>query len=253
MAGFGDRGRKLLEAFARRLCLGAPRLGWHVARDRVAEYVVALAMVSATLGRIADEVRTLSRPELGEVEEAWRHGKVGSSTMPHKRNPERLQQVVVLARLTRANASLGLEGMLQEHERDSRGTRLEWLSVPEVSHFTLAAFAILGPILLGLRVHRQHMATEARRAAEQLCSEALMLALGRHLGKQSAHELVYDLSQAAQSHGSSLRQSLVDRPDIAGLLSPDELDMIFDPAQHLGLSGEMVDDAVAGARQWLDR
>lgn len=252
MAGFGGSGRELIDTFARRLSLEAPRLSWHVSRDRFAEYVTSLAMLTATLGRIADEVRMLSRPEYGELEEGWTHGTVGSSTMPHKRNPERLQQVVVLARLTRANVALGLEGMIQEHERDSRGTRLEWLAIPEVSHFTLAALAILRPILVGLRVHDEHMASRAHLAAEQLCTEALMLALGRSIGKQSAHSLVYELSQAAQTSGGSLRQSLAERPDVAGLLAPGELDAVFDPAQHLGQAGEMVDQTLAVARRWLE-
>ncbi|WP_138905136.1 lyase family protein, partial [Streptomyces albidochromogenes] len=99
MAGFGGQGRRLIHVFARRLGLAVPAAGWHTARDRVAEYVCALALTTGTLGRIADEIRTLSRPEFGEVQSPWRPGTVGSSTMPHKRNPEACEQVVALARL----------------------------------------------------------------------------------------------------------------------------------------------------------
>ncbi|MGI8807038.1 MAG: class-II fumarase/aspartase family protein [Acidimicrobiales bacterium] len=253
MAGFDGRGRELVERFALYLSLDPPAVAWHVARDRVAEFATGLAMLTATLGRIADEVRMLSRPEYAELEEAWHHGKVGSSTMPHKRNPEGLEQVVVLARLTRANAMLAVEGMIQEHERDSRGTRLEWVAVAEVSHYSLTALAILRPIVTGLKVQTAHMAEQTHKDSEKLCSEALMLALARSVGKQSAHGLVYELSQASQTNGVSLRSALAARPDVTGRLAAGELEAVLDPARYVGEAADMVDEVVAAARRWLDR
>lgn len=252
MAGFDGRGPELLERFATRLGLGAPAAPWHVARDRVADYLGVLAMLAGTLARSADDVRTLCRPELGELEKGWHHGLVGSSTMPHKRNPEDCEQVVVMARLARAGAGLGLDAMVGEHERDGRSLRLEWKAVADVSHHTLAAFATMDRMLAGIGVNTDRMGEQARQAADLVCSEALMLALGRHIGKQSAHELVYDLSQAGQSQGCRLREVLAGRPDVTGRLAPGELEEIFDPANHLGSAGVLVDGVVASARQWLD-
>lgn len=251
MAGFGGRGHELVELFAARLGLGVPALGWHAARDRVAEFGTTLAMLAATLARIADEIRVLSRPEVGEVTEGWEHGRVGSSTMPHKRNPERSAQVVLLARLARSNAALALEGMVQEHERDSRGLRMEWVAVADVSHYTLAALGILGEVLAGLRVHRERMARHARASAESICTEALMLALAGRIGRQSAHTLVYEVSQRAQSDGRALRTCLLERDEITRRLTPAELDDLFDPARYLGESGELTDRSVERARRWL--
>lgn len=251
MAGFDGRGPALVQRVADRLGLGVADIGWHVARDRVAEYLSTLAMLAATLGRVADEVRTLGRPEFAELTEGWRYGKVGSSTMPHKRNPETCEQVVMLARLVKMNALLGFEGMIQEHERDSRGLRLEWVAVADASHHTLAGLAILGPLLSGMEVHTDHMADEAHACAEKICSEALMLALGRHFGKQDAHALVYEMSQHAQDHGLSLRDALDQRPDLAGPLGPDAIDGIFDPRCYLGSAGELVDRVVSRADRWL--
>ncbi|MDP8929495.1 MAG: adenylosuccinate lyase family protein [Actinomycetota bacterium] len=245
MAGFRGRGRRLLRSFADRLGLAAPPVAWHAARDRVAEFVATLAMLTATLARIADEVRTLARPEFGELEEGWARGRVGSSTMPHKRNPEACEQVVVLARLARAGALLGFEAMIQEHERDSRGLRLEWASVADVSHYTLAALAILRGILQGLQVHDDRMAAHAHQAADQICSEALMLALARHIGKQSAYAVVYELSQAAQDHGGSLRTAVARSPEVRAHLDPDELERIFDPGSQLGEAPALVDEVIA--------
>lgn len=247
MAGFQGLGPQLVGRFSDRLQLGVPPLGWHVARDRVAEFVTTLAMLAATLARIADEVRTLSRPELGELEERWRRGRVGSSTMPHKRNPEACEQIVVLARLARTAADSGLEAMVEEHERDSRGLRLEWAALPAVSHHTLCALAILQRVLAGLEVHEDRMATHARESSDQICTEALMLALGRRLGKQSAYRVVYELSQTAQDEGGCLADYAAGDPEVTRWLSADELGAIFDPARQVGEAPTLVDAAVARA------
>ncbi len=251
MAGFDRRGRELLSVFAARLGLGVPAIGWHTARDRPAEFGATLAMVAATLARIANEVYVLSRPEVGEVTEGWEHGRVGSSTMPHKRNPERSEQVVVLARLARSNAALGIESMLQEHERDSRGLRMEWVALADVSHHTLAALSILNNVLADLQVHRERMAENAYEAAEYLCTEALMLALARKIGKQSAHALVYEVSQRAQENGGSLRASLLEHDTVNRSIDADALDYGLDPAHYLGESVELTDRTVEHARRWL--
>jgi len=253
MAGFDGRGPELLERFAARLSLGVPVIGWHSARDRVAEYVTTMAMLAASLARIAEEVRMLSRPEFGELEEGWHHGKIGSSTMPHKRNPENAEQVVVMARLAAANAGPALEGMINEHERDGRALRLEWVSVPSVSHHTLAALVILSKVLRGLDADAERMAERARAAADAICSEALMLALAAHVGRQTAHALVYEVSQKAQSEGRSLREAAADSPDVTAHLKPDQLEAVFDPARHLGSAGEMVDAVAGRAERWLAR
>lgn len=251
MAGFAGCGPALLESFAGRLGLGVPVMGWHVARDRVAEYVVTLAMVAATLARVAGELSMLSRPELAELVQGFTFGHVGSSTMPHKRNPETCEQVVVLARLARSSAGLALEAMIGEHERDGRSLRLEWPAVADVSHSALAAFSILYGVVDGVAVDRQHMAAEAYRVADAICSEALMLALGAHLGKQSAHGLVYELSQTAQSSGCPMRQALAASPEVTACLGADELAAIFDPSRYLGSAGELVDATVTAAEAWL--
>jgi len=251
MAGFGDKGSTLIESFAARLSLGVPSIGWHSARDRVAEFVTSMAMLTGTLARIAEEIRMLSRPEFGELREGWHYGKVGSSTMPHKRNPENCEQVVVLARLAAANTVLALEGLINEHERDGRALRLEWVSIGDVSHYTLAALAILSRVLGGLDVEADRMAMEARAASEAICSEALMFALARNFGKQTAHALVYEMSQRAQTEGRSLRETLMETPLVTAQLDISAIDGALDPSLYLGSARETVDRVLASAAAWL--
>lgn len=249
MAGFGGYGPKLLQLFADRLGLHAPVIGWHVARDRVAEFCTTLAMVAGTLGRIADELRTLSRPEFGEVEEAWRPGKVGSSTMPHKRNPEGCEQVVVLARLASQSAATALTAMIGDHERDSRSLRLEWVCVPDVSHYTLCAAEIVRDVLAGLTVHVDRLTANAQVVAEQIVSERLMFALAAQLGKERAHGYVYELTQRARSTGASVRALLDAATDVT--LDPATVDEVFEPCSYIGDSAVLTRAVVTRARRRL--
>lgn len=253
MAGFQQHGAKLLEGFARRLGLHAPAIGWHTARDRVVEYATVLAMTSGTLGRVADEIRTLSRPEFGELREAWRPGKVGSSTMPHKRNPEGCEQVVVMARLAAAGAGTAFLAMVGDHERDARSLRLEWACVPDVSHYTLAAAEILHGIVSGLTVDAGQARSNVDRMAWRLVSERLMFAVAEQIGKENAHELVYDVTQRVQDSGEPLRDVLrevLHRRDLPGLPAA-RLDDLLDPSGYLGESAALTAGVVARARQRL--
>ncbi|MBD0747740.1 adenylosuccinate lyase family protein [Streptomyces sp. CBMA152] len=251
MAGFGDKALPLLDAFAARLGLAAPAVGWHVSRDRIVEFVSCAAMVAGTMGRIGDEVRTLSRPEFGELEIGWRHGQVGSSTMPHKRNPEACEQAVVMARLAAAQMANALACMGGDHERDSRTLRIEWACVPDVSHYALSACEIVRHLVGGLAVRPERIAANVAAVAEQIATEKLMLALGKHIGKQTAHEYVYELVQAARENGSSMRE-MTGRDGLAGApLDAAALDEIFDPASYLGQSAALTGRAVAKARAVL--
>jgi adenylosuccinate lyase len=251
MAGFGGRGPLLIERFAGRLGLRAPAIGWHTARDRVVEFTALVAMVAGTTGRIAEEIRILGRPEFGEVEEKWLPGKVGSSTMPHKRNPERCEQIVVLARLAAAQAGVAFGAMIGDHERDGRSLRIEWACVPDAAHYSLAACAILREVVDGLIVHEGQIRANVQAVAEQVGTERLMFALGRSLGKQTAHEHVYQLSQAAQSEERSLRAVLSENPDLNSLIDQNELDEIFEPENYIGDSALLCRTIVSEAQKWL--
>jgi adenylosuccinate lyase len=251
MASFAGRGPVLLEHFAARVGLGVPRIGWHVARDRVAEFVCTLSMITGTLARIADEIRTLSRPEFGELEEAWPPGKVGSSTMPHKRNPERCEQVVVMARLAAAQAGLALAGMIGDHERDARALRIEWCCLPDVAHYCLCATTILRDIVSSLIVHPDRISNNVTDVADHVMSERLMLALAEHIGKQDAHKIVYELIQRARDQRLPVRELAARCKGITDHLPASAQEGIFEPTNYLGASTELTVRTVAEARKWI--
>ncbi|HEX5811811.1 MAG TPA: adenylosuccinate lyase family protein, partial [Pseudonocardia sp.] len=147
MEFWGEQALPLLERFAVRLGLGAPDVPWITARDRVAEFMVLLALVAGTLAKIGNEVFELQRPEIGELGEPIVAGTVGSITMPHKRNPEFSEHLDTLARVVRGDADVALEGLVALHERDGRSWKAEWLVLPEACQLTGAALGFGAQLL----------------------------------------------------------------------------------------------------------
>jgi adenylosuccinate lyase len=253
MDAFGKKGIALLSRFSERLGLKAPLAAWHVARDRGAEFLSTMALIGGTLGRIADEIRSLARSETGELEEPFTMGKVGSSTMPHKRNPEISEQVVVLARLIKANAGLGFEGMINEHERDYRTVRLEWVTVTDTSLYVCGALALMKTLLEGLVVREEKIRKHVQQAAAFVCTEALMFLLGEKIGKQRAHQVIYEASMEAIETEQALMDVLMDRAEIKDEFRRADLEKAVEPANHIGLSRELTRRVIDDATQKLNK
>ncbi|MFO2462732.1 adenylosuccinate lyase family protein [Pseudomonas sp. 15FMM2] len=247
MAAFGAEAMPMLEGFASRLGLDVPLAGWHVSRDRVAEFVSTLAMTTASLARVADEIRTLNRWEIGEVEVGWTAQQIGSSTMPHKRNPEGCEQVVVLARLAKAQVMLALDAMILEHERDYRGTRLEWCAVADVSHYALMALSLLTDTISELTVNDKKMERTAQAFGDAICTEAVVFEMARKLGKSSAYAIIFEISQACQRDHVSIREAVESDPRVTAVMDKDALARLFEPRSHLGMAQTIVDRVVAEA------
>jgi adenylosuccinate lyase len=242
---WGSSRRALQDRFCELLALGRPEGPWISARDRIAEFGSVLAMICATLGKIGNEVLELQRPEIGEVSEPFTPGAVGSITMPHKRNPERSEHLVTLARLARSNAALLLESMIVEHERDGRAWKTEWAAFPELCRLTAASLAVGRTLVEGLSVDPEAMAANVTRDGGYLFSERVMAALAAKVGKQTAHLLVYEASMTGIEAGHSFRAALEAAPAIAKELSAAELDELFDLDAAVGEAPEIVDEILA--------
>jgi adenylosuccinate lyase len=162
LAVFGEAGLVLRQRFCELLGLGDPGIAWLSSRDRVEEFVHLLALVTSTLARIGNEVVQLQRPEIGELQEPAGPDAVGSITMPHKRNPEVSEHLVTLARLVRGSAGAILESTLQEHERDGRSWKTEWVAFPEACLLTGTALGCAYRVLAGLEVDETAMRRNLR-------------------------------------------------------------------------------------------
>lgn len=242
MEFWGEQALPLLDGFAARLGLGAPDLPWITARDRVAEFVGFLALVTGTLAKIGNEIFELQRPEIGEVGEPIVAGTVGSITMPHKRNPEFSEQLDTLARIVRSDAAVALEGLVALHERDGRSWKAEWLVLPEACQLTGAALGFAVRLLEGLRVDAARMRANLDAHGTAMTSEPLMAVLAARIGKHSAHDAVYAAAMAARDAGVDLGEQLV----AEGLLSREEVAAAADPVRALGMATAFVDRVTGG-------
>ena len=247
LAFFGEVGPELRRRFCERLGLADPGVSWTTSRDRLAEFTTLLALVSGTLARIGNEVYQLQRPEIGELREATRPGAVGSITMPHKRNPETAEHLVTLWRLVRAAAGTTLEGMVQEHERDGRGWKAEWVAFPEACLLTVTALDLAKPLLEGLEVDETRMAGNASAGGGFAASEALLAALAPRVGKHRAQDLLQRVLGEARQQGRSLEEAATGS-EVAGEIPSGELRSLLE-RPRTGAAGAMVDQVVRRARE----
>jgi adenylosuccinate lyase len=245
---WGDAALELQRLFCKRLGLGVPDMTWLTARDRIAEFSALLAMIGGTIAKIGHEVYNLQRPEIGELREPFRAGVVGSITMPHKRNPELSEHLGALARIARSAASLALEGMVHEHERDGTAWKTEWAFLPEACMVVAAALSYGVQLTGTLEVDSDRMAENVRDLEGYVMSEPVMLALAGRLGKHTAHEVVYEAALAGAQRHQSFRDALLSDPRVARELSQEELNDVLDPSRALGQTVELIDNVVAAGR-----
>lgn len=248
MAAFGPKADEILRGVATKLGLTAPLCCWHTSRDRLVEILNVAAMIGGCLGKIANEICQLSRFEIGELEEPFHMGKIGSSTMPHKRNPEMCEQVVVLARLVRTHAGTAGETLISEHERDYRAVRLEWATLTDGLLYLAGALSMMRFITGNLRVHAERMRSNAVNVADLIGTEALMFELGKQTGKQTAHQLIYEAAMQAVEENTPLLDLLNDCPEIQKHFTRDDLARMIAPERHIGRAKELTATTVAAAR-----
>jgi adenylosuccinate lyase len=158
-----------------------------------------------------------------ELEEPFAHGKGGSSTMPHKRNLAHAERVVAIGRLLRGLAASAMETMVAAHERDMSVGRAEWVLVPEAACLASGALHWSLVIARGLRVDVRRMTENLGRLGGLLLSEPIMLRIGQALGRNAAHDLVYEASMAAFEGRGRFRELLLADARVAGALTPAEM------------------------------
>jgi 3-carboxy-cis,cis-muconate cycloisomerase len=242
LASVGDGGLEMQRLFCEELGLHQPSITWHVARDGIAESVTLLGLVTGTLGKIATDVMLMSASEFGEVSEPFVPGRGASSTMPQKRNPISSELMLAAAKAVRQHVAAMLDGMIHDFERATGPWHLEWVSLPESFLLTASSLANAKFMLAGLVVHEQRMLENLDLTQGLIVAEAVMMAAAPKLGRQKAHDVVYDACRRAIEGGGPLADILADVPEIANALGgKDAIRRHCDPANYLGLCGPMVD------------
>ena len=241
LASLGTAGLQVQEGLMAELGLGQPEIAWHTERDRIAEAGCFLGLVTGTLGKIATDVKLLMQTEVGEVFEPYAKDRGSSSTMPQKRNPISSNYIHACVAMVRQLVAALLDAMVEDHERSTGPWEIEWIAVPEIFLLTAGALQQARSLLAGLEVDAARMRANLEITQGQISTEAVMMGLAPYLGRQRAHDLVYDISRQASVSGRSLLDLLAENEEIAASLDRAALAKLLDPAEYLGLSGEMVD------------
>jgi 3-carboxy-cis,cis-muconate cycloisomerase len=248
LASLGEDASRVRVEFCRQLGLGVPAAPWHTARDGFGELVGLLGMLAAALEKIAMEIIHLQSTEVAEVAEGFTRDHVGSSTMPQKRNPMICEYVAACCKLVRGLVPVMQGCMVSEHERDMAVWAAEWVLVPQAFILTDGALTQLLDVIRGLSVDPDRMARNLELTAGGVMAESVMLALGRHTGRDRAHHIVADASFDALERGIPLLAALAERSDVRDVLTEEELRRLLDPSAYLGEASAIASSVAAQRR-----
>jgi len=249
LASLGDKGLEVQQAFCDELGLGVPKSTWHVARDSLAEALNLLGLITGTLGKIALDIMIMASSEFAEVYEPFVKGRGASSTMPQKRNPISSEVMLAASKAVRQHAGLMLDAMVQDFERATGPWHAEWIAVPESFVLTAGALHQAKFALGGLIVDEQRMTKNLGLSRGLIVAEAVMMGLAPQLGRQRAHDLVYDACRVVNERGGSLTDALLAIPEIAGVIDRATIERLTDPGNYLGEAPRMVDRVIQAARR----
>lgn len=240
LASLGKKGLQVQARLMKRLGLGVPTIPAKTAGDRFAEFFLLLAMLSATLGKIAQNIYNLQITEIDEVTE-FAEGKVGSSAMPHKLNPVASGSVVLLGRLLRARATAVLDYIHSEWEDDHRQGETAWSFGPEVCLLMGAQLTLGKRLLATLVVKPANMLRNLDRSGGVVLSEAVMMALAERIGRDQAHALVLKIARQALADKTPFTDAVRANAEVQRRLERRDLEKALDYRGSLGLSTHFVD------------
>ena len=233
-ASFDGHGPELQRLLGERLGLGAMPVPSRIALDHLAEYVTTTALLVSTCGQAAREIRELMKEEFAEVEEPVPPGSVGSSTMPQKRNPKLCQDIMATETEVRALVPLALESLLSDHEADGSRTSMMGRALTGAVVGTASILTRMVMLFEGLRVFPERMRENLDRSGGLIMSEALMLDLGASIGRQHAHDAIYDAAQESATSGRPFRDLLLEDETVAERLDATQLEALLDPERYTG-------------------
>ena len=240
-----DRALQCQAALAQFLHLSPPDIAWHTERDRFAELAGCFALLTSTCAKFALDVKLLMQTEVGEVSEPFYDHRGASSTMPQKRNPISSAYISAIATSVRQHANAIYEAMVADHERSTGPWQVEWIVLPELCILTGAALKHTQELITGLEVHPETMLRNLDATKGGIVSEAIMMHLAPRIGRQVAHDLVYELCRKSAETDARLFDLLAaDERVISAGLSKETIKHVCGPRNYLGLSVEMVERVV---------
>jgi len=248
LASFGEDGLVLQAKMSELLGLVPMAVPSRALVDYQAEYIAHLGLLASVASMIGRESYQLMRTEYGEAKEPVPPGTVGSSTMPQKRNPILAQDIIAHAAQVRSTVPLALEAAQIEHEADRTNSVMMRDAMNRACIATGDTLVRLCEVMRGMSLDPERMRRNLNLGGGLIMAEALMLDLARHIGRQEAHDVIYDAAEAAISDGRQFADALAADPRVTQHLTNGQIAAMLDPAAYTGLSGELARQAVQRVR-----
>ncbi len=236
-AGLGEHAEKIQELVMKKLGLHAAEISTQIVqRDRYAELICIYASVATSMENFATEIRELQRPEIAELFESFEAKKqVGSSTMPHKQNPETCERVCGLARIVRSLNIPALEDMVTWHERDLTQSSAERFILPESNILLDYILSLMNNIVANLRVDSERMLQNLSLTQGRAMSESVMMALAKKgVNRQDAHEMLRKLTIKSTLDNKDFKQVLLEDKFVSSKLTEKDIEQTLNPKNYLG-------------------
>ena len=249
VASFGDEGLDVQARMAAHLDMPAMQVPARSIMDHLVEHVMLLGLLAATCGKFGYEIYTGMKQEFGEVEEPISPGTVGSSTMPQKRNPHLSQDVMAYAAQIRTMVPLAMESVMTEHEANRQTSLMMRYAEREVCTLMGDTLERVRLLAEGLVLKPERMRANLDLTDGLIMAEPMMLALGEYVGRQEAHDIVYDAAQEAAVGDKTFIELLSADKRVTGHLSTGQIEKLLDPTAYTGLCAKMAAEQADRARK----
>jgi len=241
LSSLGKDGLRVQVELMKELDLDQPAISWHTVRDCIAEVGCFLGLVTGSCGKIAFDVKLMMQTEVEEVYEPFHAGRGSSSTMPQKRNPISSVYITAQTAMVKQLVPALLEAMIEDHERSTGPWEIEWIALPDIFMLSAGALSQTRFLVEGLQVNEKKMRENLDITHGLIMSEAVMMGLGAKMGRNRAHDVVYDICREVVKTGRPLLELLEENKEISKHADGKMLEKLVDPTNYLGVAGEMVD------------
>ncbi|ALX47572.1 class-II fumarase/aspartase family protein [Lentibacillus amyloliquefaciens] len=252
LATLGTKSTKVRTRFCELLELQEPEGPWHVARDTVVEFANLQSMISGTLQKVAKEIADLARTEINEVQEMKGQLRGASSTMPQKENPISSETIIGLTTINMSLVSGFYQTMTPVHERATGEWQAEWDMIPLVSVGTAGALSLMGETLKNLSVNEEVMKQNLEMDNGLIMAESVMMKLTEKMGKQKAHEKMYEICRVADKENQKLKNVLENDATIIQTLKVDDVKSSINPMDYLGEAAPLSNRAILNWEETLN-
>lgn len=223
------------------LGLNAPDISWQPSRDRFIELGFVLGNINATFNKIAHQILLLAHNEIDELNEPFSKGQVGSSTMPHKRNPAISENAVTVSNALKSNLAIMSDIARHEHERDGQVWKMEWKLLPESFLMLSVVLKNMKEALDGLVVKKEQMLRNCNALKGFVMAERVMFALSDRYGKQDAHEIVYEVAMKGIEANIGFKEALLADKRVSDELNNDQIEALMDASSYIGYAPRLVE------------